>query len=106
MSFNDKNWAANTTTTDGELASYNTVTDIPLDESYIEVKVNGVEYEVGNGVKTKVCYFSGDNGATARGFSSSHPNGKVQIGDKLFWNGSIAGVYLAAGWRISLNYLK
>lgn len=105
MSVDDKSWAALTTTVDGDQASISTITNTPIDESYVEVKVNGVEYEVGNGVTTAVCYFSGDGGTTARGFSSAHPNGKVQSGDTLHWNGTIAGFELVAGWRISLNYL-
>jgi hypothetical protein len=105
MSVDDKGLVAIVTLIDGDQASSSTVSNTPVDGSYVEVKINGIEYEVGNGVKTKTCYFSGDGGTTARGFSSAHINGQVQTGDTLHWNGSIATFELVAGWRISLNYL-
>jgi len=72
----------------------------------VAVFVNGIEYEVGDGVTTKDCYF-GDGGSPnmPRGFDSTHINGQVQAGDKLYWNGSIAGFELSAGWRLSFHYL-
>jgi hypothetical protein len=83
--------AANTTTTDGQEASAFTIISEPIDSSYIVVEINGKGETVGDGVKTKACYFSGDAGATARNFAGAN---KVTIGDKLYWNGSIAGYEL------------
>ena len=102
---NDKNMASISTTTDGSLATNSTITNTPVNGCYVEVKYNGVEYEVGDGVLTKVFYFSGDNGVTARGFSSTHINGQVQAGDELYFNGSIAGFNLQNGYKISLLYV-
>ena len=95
------------TSNDGDLASNGTITNTPIDGCYVEVRVNGIEYEVGNGVDTKVCYFADPNISpiVPRGFSSSHPNGQVQAGDKLYWNGSIIGFQLLNGWRVSFHYL-
>lgn len=106
----DKNMVAIATITIGSpgtpaLATNDIISETPVDGSYIEAKVNGVEYEVGDGVKNKSFYFSGDNGITARNFSSGGPNGKVQAGDELYWNGNDAGFELENGWRISLLYL-
>jgi len=105
LSPNDKFFTSLVTTTDGSLATNSTITNTPVNGCYVEVKYNGVEYEVGNGVKTKDFYFSGDNGVTARGFSSTHTNGQVQAGDKLYFNGSIAGFNLQTGFKISLLYV-
>ena len=41
----------------------------------------------------------------ARGFISTDPNGQVQAGDSLYWNGSIAGFELVSSQRVSLNYI-
>lgn len=105
ISTDDKSWVALETFVDGDLMSNNTVSTTPINGCYVELKVNGVEYEVGNADKTKSCYFSGDGGVTARSFSSAHPNGQVQVGDKAYWNPSVAGFNINAGARISLLYL-
>jgi len=106
MSIYDKGWVALSTSADGDPSSLNTLTNTPVDVSYVEVKVNGVEYEVGDGVNTKSCFFADPATPTLpRGFSSAHVNGQVQSGDKLYWNGTAAGFELIAGWRISLNYM-
>lgn len=101
---NDKFLTALLTSTDGDLATNDTLTNTPTDGSYIAVFINGQEFEVGNGLINKACYFSNDGGTNGRGFDSSHPNGQVQTGDNLYWNGSIAGTQLLAGWRISYLY--
>ncbi len=83
-----------------------TISGNPIDDCYVSVYVNGQEFDVGNGVTSSVsCYFSNDGGTNARGFSSFHPNGQVQSGDRLYWNESFAEIGLDAGWRISLHYL-
>lgn len=66
----------------------------------VRVKVQGLGQEVGDGVKTKDCYFSADGGTTARGLLS------IQSGDQLFWNGVIAGFNLLTTYRVSFNYLE
>jgi hypothetical protein len=48
----------------------------------VQVLINGVMIELGDGVKTKDGYFSGDNGSTARAHNA------LASGDKFFWNGS------------------
>lgn len=102
----DKFLTALNTTADGDPASLSGITNTPVDGCYVEVKVNGVEYEVGNGVTTKTCYFASPASPTVpKGFSTSHPNGQVSAGDLLYWNGSIIGFELKAGSRISLTYL-
>jgi len=103
----DKFLNAITTDADGDPASVGTITNTPIDGCYVEVKINGIEYEVGNGVTNKVCYFANPATPTlARGFSSAHANGQVQAGDRLYWNGSIIGFQLLNGWRVSFHYLN
>jgi hypothetical protein len=92
----NKNMAASTTAADHDEACADTIDVTPApstnaDGEYVAVRVNGVGYVVGNGTRVGVdCYFSGDAGATARAFSA------IVAGDKLYWNGSVAGFQLAA----------
>ena len=85
-----------TTTADGQLACSIALLSAP--KSLVRVMINGLEVQVGIG---KECYFSGDNGVTAR------DNGEETIGDYLYWNGSIAGYELkvADGDEIDFLYL-
>ena len=62
------------------------------------VFVNGLAVRVGDGVKTKDCYFSADDGATARAIAA------IATGDKLFWVGSVAGYQLATTDLIDFDY--
>jgi hypothetical protein len=54
----------------------------PTAGGFVQVLVNGVVIELGNGVKTKDGYFSADSGSTAKAHSA------FASGDKFFWNGS------------------
>lgn len=101
----DKNFMSIATNGDGQPSGV-TISYTPADGSYVAVFVNGLEFEVGNGVTLSVsCYFSGDGGATGKYFSSQE-GPKVVAGDVLYWNGNFSGVDLVNNWRISLMYLK
>lgn len=106
LALSDKNLEAVDASTDGSVASFTPLSSDPITESYVTVFVNGQEQTVGDGVKTEAFYFSSDGGLTAKGFSHENPNGKVSVGDFLFFNPSIAGFSLMAGWKISVHYLK
>ena len=54
----------------------------PTAGGFVQVLINGVMIELGDGVKTKDGYFSADDGSTARAHSA------LASGDKFFWNGS------------------
>lgn len=69
------------------------------DGGRISVFVNGVQYIVGDGVKTEDCYFSIDAGSTARTLAT------VAAGDSLYWNGVVAGFDLAVTDVIDINYI-
>ena len=106
MSVDDKGWIGLNTLVDGDPVSISTLSSTPVNGSYVEVRVNGVDYEVGDGVATKSCFFADPATPTLpRGFSSAHINGQVQIGDKLYWNGSVSLLEILAGWRVSIHYL-
>lgn len=94
----NKFMTASVTTADGDVASATGLAASPVNSGYVGVNINGDTPEIGNAVKTKDCYFSGDSGATARAF------GAIVSGDKLYWNGSIAGYQLAATDKISFFY--
>ena len=83
----DLDWIPNNTTADGDYTGI-TITYTPYSDSNVQVTVNGLGANLGDGVKTKDCYFSGDNGTTARAIAD------ITAGDQLHWNGSIAGFEL------------
>jgi hypothetical protein len=89
---------ASVTIIDGDVACATGIASTPASGSYVKVTINGDEPEVGNGLKTKDCYFSGDSGATARAFNT------IISTDKLHWNGSIAGYQLAITDKVSFEY--
>jgi hypothetical protein len=94
----NKAMSANTTTADGQKATNTVVATTPAGDGYVEVLVNGVLAVLGNGVKTKDCYFSADNGSTARLISD------IAANDELYWNGSIAGYELTTTDKIDFLY--
>lgn len=65
----------------------------------ISVIVNTTNFAVGDGQKNEACFFSSDNGLTAKFINH------VEIGDKLYWNGSIAGFQLDSSDTIRLDYM-
>jgi hypothetical protein len=95
----NKDMVAEVTVNDFDEACATGIAATPVRDSYVQVFVNGVKTAVGNGVKTKACYFSGDSGTTARAISA------IVSGDKLYWVGSVAGYQLAVTDLIDLDYV-
>lgn len=95
----NKNMVASVTTTDNDVACVTAMAATPASGSYVTPSVNGVDVNVGNGVKTSESYFSGDSGTTARAHNA------VVSGDKLYWVGSVAGYQLDAADRITFDYV-
>lgn len=73
-----------------------TISFTPINSSSIQVYVNSVAIRESYGNRLGECYFSGDNGSTAKNL------GFIQVGDSLYWNGIIAGYNLDDKDRISL----
>jgi hypothetical protein len=94
----NKEMTALVTSTDFDEACATGLAVTPVFGSYVGVRVNGVDQIVGDGVKTKDCYFSGDSGTTARSFDA------IVSGDKLYWVGSVAGYQLATTDVIDFVY--
>lgn len=94
----NKGMAARVTAADGDLATSVAIAATPAYDGFVEVLVNGVQVEVGDGVKSKPCYFSVDDGDTARALDD------VAAGDKLYWNGTLAGYQLATTDVIDFDY--
>lgn len=87
------------TTVDGSLASNQTVSATPVPGTEIEVLYNGREMDVGIGTKSGVtCYFSSDGGVTAKS--------TIAIGDRLYWNGSVAEFQLDTLDKLEISFLK
>jgi hypothetical protein len=59
-----------------------TISNTPAGDGLVMVMINGIKAELGSGVKTADCYFSGDSGSTARAI------GDIASGDSLYWNGA------------------
>jgi hypothetical protein len=95
---NNKNMSASLTTADGQQACATGITATPSAHSNVSVVVNGTTQNL-TGDKTGDCYFSADGGTTARALNA------IASGDKLYWNGSIAGFQLATTDRVSFNYV-
>lgn len=94
----NKDMAAVATVIDGDVACNTAIAGTPATDGYVEVNINGVQEVVGDGVKTKSCYFSADTGTTAKTIAN------IANGDKLYWNGSIAGYQLATDDLVTFNY--
>lgn len=97
-SVSNKFMTASVTVSDGDAACATGISSTPNGNSFVDVEINGDSPEIGNGIKTKDCYFSADNGATAKSFNA------IVAGDKLHWNGSIAGYQLATTDKVSFFY--
>lgn len=97
-SASNKGMPALATASDGALATSTALAGTPSEDGFVEVSVNGVQVEVGDGAKTKSCYFSSDLGTTAKAMAG------VSAGDKLYWNGSIAAYQLAVTDRLDFDY--
>jgi hypothetical protein len=95
---NNKDMTCAVTIADGDQATASTVALTPTLDGYIQVMVNGKQVSVGDGVKTKDCYFSGDAGVTARAIAN------IVAGDTCHWVGSVAGYQLGAADRMDWNY--
>jgi hypothetical protein len=96
-SSNNKDMSANSGVSGNYLATNITIIDIP--RTMVRVEVNSIEIIVGNGVKTNWCYFSGDNGITARTYTN------VTQGDSLYWCGDVAPYQLESNDTITFIYM-
>lgn len=95
----NKAMAASVTVADFNLACATPMAATPALDGYVQVLVNGCGVEVGDGAKTKDCYFSADGGATARAIVD------ITAGDMLYWVGSVVGYQLAANDAIDFDYM-
>ena len=87
-----------TTTADGD-STGGAITYTPFEDSYVTIRVNGLQCDVGDGAKDKPCYFSADGGTTARAIAD------ITANDVLYWVGSIAGYELDATDDLEIQYL-
>lgn len=74
----------------------------PVGGGYVGVSVNGLEVFLangGDGRDTSDCYFSGDNGLTARAMAA------IVAGDRLYWNNINAGYPLDTGDLVDFYYM-
>lgn len=72
----------------------------PYRDGSINVVVNGVSVNEGDGVKTAEVYFSNDGGVTAKMIAN------IEAGDELYWNATIAGFELTVEDSIDIEYQR
>jgi len=96
----DKGITANATTSDEDAAMAGGISITPVANGMVLVFVNGLGVEVGDGVKTKECYFA--DPATP---SVPRAIANIQAGDSLRWMGSVATYELAPTDKIDLVYV-
>lgn len=94
----NKQMTASVTTVDFNAATAVTIAATPAADGYVRVFVNGLAVVLGDGVRTKDCYFSSDGGATAKTIAN------IALGDTLYWVQSVAGYNLAATDVIDFDY--
>lgn len=93
----DLNQTPSVTTADGDATGV-FITYTPFSDSNVQILANGIDVTLGDGVKTKPCYFSGDGGTNARAIAD------ITAGDQLYWNGSIIGYELDGTDEIDVIY--
>lgn len=98
VSFKDE-FNPNATTND-EDDTGGTITYTPFSDGQIDIRVNGISADVGDGAKDEALYFSADGGTTARAIAD------ITAGDALYWMGSIAGYELETDDEIAIRYQK
>ena len=79
------------------LATNTTITDIPA--TIVRVEINGLKVTVGSGTTNAHCFFSDDNGITAKNYDN------ITQGDSLYWNGDVATYQLEETDLIDFNYM-
>ena len=94
----NKEMTASVTTADFQVATATAIAATPAGDAYVRVSVNGLAASLGDGVKTKDCYFSADGGTTAKTIAN------IAAGDLLYWVGSVAGYELDATDRLDFEY--
>jgi len=90
--------AASVTAADFAQATATAIAATPVSDGHVGVDVNGLSVVVGDGVKTKDCFFSGDGGTTARAIAA------IVATDTLHWVGSVAGYELDTSDVIDFIY--
>lgn len=93
----DKEQQSAATSGDGSSTGV-TIAATPAGDGMVTVLLNGVQVTLGNGVKTKDCYFSADAGSTARNIAD------IASGDTLYWNGVVVGFDLDTNDYLDFNY--
>lgn len=93
----DLNKAPLETSADGDTTGIQ-ITYTPFSDGAVSVTVNGLGANLGDGAKDEPCYFSSDDGTTAKEIAN------ISASDTLYWNGSIAEFELDATDEIDIIY--
>ena len=86
-----------TTSADGDSTGIQ-ITYSPFSDGAVAITVNGLGANIGDGAKDEPCYFSSDDGVTAKEIAN------ISAGDTIYWNGSIAEFELDPTDEIDIIY--
>ena len=93
----DLDKAPSNTSADGDTTGIQ-ITYSPFSDGAVSITVNGLGANIGDGTKVEACYFSSDDGASAKSIAN------ISAGDTLYWNGSIAEFELDSTDEIDIVY--
>ena len=93
----NKDMACAATASDYDKACNTAIASTPTGDGMVQVCINGLLVSVGDGIRTKDCYFSAD-GSAARAIAD------IVAGDFLYWVGSVAGWQLLTTDVVSFIY--
>ena len=96
LSYSDKEFIITSTISGDNQFTGLTVIGEPLNDSYVQLFVNGLEYKVGD--LTSSFYFSNDGGITAKI--------SIEQGDELYYNQSLGFGTIDIGFILRLNYIE
>lgn len=77
---------ASVTTAPFDLACATALVFTPAGDGYVSVTINGVAYEVADGVRTRELYFSTDSGATALALAAIAAGAFLHLGSGMAFN--------------------
>lgn len=72
----------------------------PYKDGTVNVLINGISVNEGDGNRNAEVYFSNDGGLTAKSISN------IEAGDQIYWNGNIAGFDLTNTDTIDVEYQR
>jgi len=94
----NKSMTASATLNDNDEGCGTAMAATPGGDGMVYVMINGIQAKLAGVDKVGDCYFSADAGVNAKAIAA------IALGDKLYWNGSVAGFQLDSSDKVDYNY--